>query len=259
MSEDGLRVIQISDFHLLADAGERLREVDTHATLAAVIERVRAESPAPDLVLATGDLSQDGLLGSYRRVKTLLRRLDAPVYCLPGNHDDAARFAAAMPGDGVHVARELCRNGWQIVFLDSTVPGEEDGRLADGELDGLDRALAARPGLHALVCLHHHPVAVGGAWGDFVSLANPDDLFAVLDRHPQVRGLLWGHVHHPFEGARGAVRLMATPSTCFQFAPGPGGSLATGDEPPAYRRLALGPDGAIDTELCWLDRLAVTP
>ena len=75
MSEDGLRVIQISDFHLLADAGERLREVETPATLAAVIERVRAE--APDLVLATGDLSQDGLLGSYRRVKTLLRRLDA--------------------------------------------------------------------------------------------------------------------------------------------------------------------------------------
>ncbi len=259
MTEDGLRLIQITDFHLLADAGERLREVDTFATLAAVIERVRAESPPPDLVLATGDLSQDGTAESYRRVKALFGGLDGPVHCLAGNHDDPRTLATVLDGDGVSIGRSLVRDGWQIVFLDSTVPGEDDGCLADGELDALDQALGARPGLHALVCLHHHPVPVGGAWGDFVSLANADDLFTVVDRHPQVRGLLWGHIHQPFEGMRGAVRLMATPSTCFQFAPGPLGSLAVGPEPPAYRLLTLRPDGAIDTELRWLDGLAVTP
>ena len=104
-----------------------------------------------------------------------------------------------------------------------------------------------------------HPVVVGGAWRDVVSLANPDALFAVLDRHPQVRGLLWGHIHQPFDGARGAVRLMATPSTCFQFKRTPGGELGIADDPPGYRRLTLAPDGGIDTEVCWLDDFTASP
>ena len=253
MADDSLHLVQITDCHLLAEPDGRLRDVDTQATLAAVVERVRAETPAPDLVLATGDLSQDGTPESYRRFKALAGRLGAPVHCLPGNHDDPATLTDVLPGDGLHVGRQLIAGGWRLVFLDSTIAGEDDGALAASELAALDAALGDDPARHALVCLHHHPVAVGGAWGDFVSLANPDALFAVIDRHPRVRGLLWGHVHQPFDDRRGAVRLMATPSTCFQFAPTPDGELGTADDPPGYRRIRLHADGGIETEVCWLD------
>ncbi len=207
---------------------------------------------------ATGDLSQDGSAESYRRVKAHFARLGAPVHCLPGNHDSPATLAEVMPGDGVHVERTFCYGGWQIVFLDSTVAGEDDGRLSTDELAALDQALRDRPTLYALVALHHHPLALGGAWGDWVSLANPDDLFAVLDRYPRVCGVLWGHIHQPFDGARGTVRLMGSPSTCIQFAPGEQGELATGPEPPGYRRIELRPDGTIGTEICWLNPCAPT-
>ena len=115
----------------------------------------------------------------------------------------------------------------------------------------LDAALGGQPELHALITLHHQPVPVGGAWLDEVSLANPDDLFAVLDRHAQVRGVLFGHVHQVFEGERNGVRLMASPSTCFQFVRD-GEDLGIGDDPPGYRRLALRPDGAIESAVHWL-------
>ena len=121
MLADTVRLVQITDCHLVADPVALLRGVDTGATLAAVIERVRAEAPPPDLVLATGDLSQDGSVESYRRLKVLFARLDAPVHCLPGNHDDPATLSAVLPGDGVHVGRGIVRGNWQIVFLDSTV------------------------------------------------------------------------------------------------------------------------------------------
>ncbi len=253
MSADTVRLVQITDCHLVADPAALLRGVDTGATLSAVIERVRAEAPPPELVLATGDLSQDGSAESYRRLKALFAQLDAPVHCLPGNHDDPATLSAVLPGDGVHVGRGIVRGNWQIVFLDSTVAGREDGRLDATELDALDDALGAHPRRHALVCFHHHPVVTGGAWGEWVSLENADDLFAVLDRHEQVRGVLWGHIHQPFEGARRGVRLIGSPSSCFQFVSGADGSLETSSDPPAYRRIALHADGAITSDIRWLD------
>jgi Icc protein len=246
-----MRLIQLTDCHLFDDPATRLGGVDTQATLAAVIDALASADPAPDVVLATGDLTQLGEAGAYGRVRRLLQSLAMPVYCLPGNHDHRETFAAAMPGDGVHVTRSLCRDGWQILFLDSTIPGEDDGRLGEAELAALDQALAARPDHHALVCLHHHPVVVGGAWRDVVSLENPDRLFAIIDRHPGVRGILFGHIHQAFDSERNGVKLMGTPSTCFQFVDDDG-SLGIGGDPPGYRRLALAPDGSIESTVHWV-------
>jgi Icc protein len=77
-------------------------------------------------------------------------------------------------------------------------------------------------------------------------LRNPEALFTVLDRFPQVRAVLWGHVHQEFDQLRDGVRLMATPSTCIQFAPN---SVDFGlDElAPGYRWLRLHDDGQIET------------
>ena len=246
-----MRLIQLTDCHLFDDPATRLGGVDTQATLAAVIDALASADPAPDVVLATGDLTQLGEAGAYGRVRRLLQGLAMPVYCLPGNHDHRETFAAAMPSGGVHVTRSLCRDGWQLVFLDSTIPGEDDGCLSEAELAALDEALGAHPSLFALVCLHHHPVVVGGAWRDEIALQNPDDLFAVLDRHPQVRGLLFGHIHQAFDGRRGDVTLMGSPSTCFQFLYD-GKGLGTADDPPGYRSLTLAPDGTIESAIHWV-------
>lgn len=248
-AEDVIRLVQITDCHLNGDGPVSDWPVDTESTLAAVIDRVRTESPPPHLVLATGDLSQDGSAAAYRRVRVLFDHLDVPVHCLPGNHDEPTMLA----DNGLRVDRQVVCGGWQIVFLDSTIPGRDEGRVSGDELTALDEVLDDGSNCHVLICLHHHPVVVGGAWRDEIGIENPDDLFAMLDRHPHVRGLLWGHIHQPFDGARGRVRLMGTPSTCFQFVPGENGALAIGDDPPGYRRIALHADGAIDTEVLWLD------
>ena len=53
-----------------------------------------------------------------------------------------------------------------------------------------------------------------------MACATPEALFTVLDRFPQVRAVLWGHVHQEIDRERNGVRLLASPSTCIQFAPG---------------------------------------
>ena len=140
---------------------------------------------------------------------------------------------------------------WLLVMLDTTVPGRVDGHLAAGELARLSAELARHPDAQVLVCLHHHPVPHGSRWLDALMLDNAPALFAVLERHVGVRGLLWGHVHQALDLHRGPWRLLATPSTCMQFAPGTD-EFTVDDRPPAYRWLALGDDGSIDTGIEWV-------
>jgi len=246
-----LRFIQITDTHLYDHADGTLRGLNTAHSLAAVVAEVRVREPRIDGILATGDLSHDGGTPAYRRLLHLLTPLNAPIYCLPGNHDALGIFACALKGTRVQSGGRLLADNWQLVFLDSAVPGAVHGDLRHAELARLESVLSEYPERHALVCLHHQPVPVGSAWLDKLMLDNADALFEIIDRHAQVRGILWGHVHQPFDVIRNNVRLLASPSTCIQFNPGCD-DFTLDDRPPGYRRLALHGNGDIDTSIAYI-------
>lgn len=248
-----LRVLQLTDTHLYADPAATLYDCNTEDSLRRVLDAVRAEADAPDLVLLTGDLTHDGSVPAYNRLARLLDdAFDAPVWCLPGNHDEAATLRHELDGDGVSSIAGGTVADWQLILLDSTVQGSEGGHLTDAELERLDSALHDCAAPHALVCLHHNPVLMNSRWLDTMTVDNAPALFAVLDRHPRVRVLLWGHVHQPFDGTRNDVRLLASPSTCVQFLPG-SESFALDSRPPGYRWLLLHPDGTVETSVHYVD------
>jgi Icc protein len=144
---------------------------------------------------------------------------------------------------------------WRIVLLDSCIPGAAGGRLGPQTLAALDSALSSADTRHTLVCLHHHPVAMGSRWLDQVGLENADEFLEVIDRHRNVRAIVWGHVHQSYDALRRHVRLLATPSTCAQFLPR-SDDFAVDVRPPAYRTLELRPDGTLVTEVVWVDSSA---
>ena len=126
------------------------------------------------------------------------------------------------------------------------MPGSVPGYLQDDQLQLLARALSEAPERHHLVCLHHHPVSIGCAWMEPIGLRNPEAFFEVLDRFPQVRAVLWGHVHQEIDRQRNGVRLLASPSTCIQFAPG-SEAFQVDRLAPGYRWLRLNHDGSLET------------
>src|ERR671928_114140 len=77
-------LVQLSDPHVGADWGGG----DPVAMLAAAVECVRALEPNPDAVLVSGDLADHAADAEYEQVRELLAPLEAPLYVLPGNHDD---------------------------------------------------------------------------------------------------------------------------------------------------------------------------
>jgi 3',5'-cyclic-AMP phosphodiesterase len=247
-----LRVLQFTDSHLLADLSQRVLGIDPHASLRAVIEHMRTNHGAADFVIATGDLVHDGSTQGYSALRELVEPLGVPVYCIPGNHDDPGLMRQVLTGGKVRWAPSVCGEHWQLVLLDSVVAGRDSGHLGAEQLALLEDCLTAHPRHHTLVCLHHHPVNVGSPWMDAMALDNPDALFSAIDRHPQVRGVLWGHVHQSCEADRNGVRLIGTPSTCVQFKPR-AAAFALDTLGPAYRWLALDPNGQIDTDVVHLE------
>jgi len=254
-----IRLVQFTDTHLFADRTGRLCGLDTADSLAKVLALARTDGWPPDGVLATGDLSQDESPASYLAVRNALGALGAPVHCLPGNHDVPRRLAESLAGSPtVHLTRWVDLNTWQIVLLNSMVPQDNGGELAGEELDFLDRTLAATPHRHALVALHHNPVAVGSRWLDKMRLRNDTAFFNVIDRHSHVKGIVWGHIHQEFDSLRNGVRLMGTPSTSLQFLPG-SHDFAIDSRPPGYRVIDLHDGGFIETSVRRLPSYAYTP
>jgi Icc protein len=241
-----LRVIQVSDCHVPQNPGTPYRGLSADRNLVSLLPAMRHWQP--DLVLLTGDVSEDGSPASYGRVSAHLSTVGAPVLALPGNHDDAAvmrRFFPVGPWDGPHGAKE--RN-WQLVLLNSTVPGEVAGRVSPEALDRLDHMLRESTASHALVALHHQPVPMEAEWIDRYALQQPEALLTLLDGHPKVRCVTWGHVHQEFEARRNGMLLLGSPSTVANSLPGTE-KFSLDLAGPACRWLELGLDGTVSTGL----------
>jgi len=246
-----LRVLQLTDTHLYANPVGTLLGMNTLDSFRQVIQHVRDTHWPLDVLLATGDLVHDASPQGYALIAEMLSGFGVPVLCLPGNHDVPAVMREHLRAERVHTGSVIDHGAWRFVMLDSVIPGEEGGRLASDQLEQLERALGSTD-RHTLVCMHHQPVNVGSAWIDTMAIENPNPLFDIIDRHSNVRGILWGHVHQTFEGRRGTVRLMASPSTCVQFTPCHD-QFRVDEEPPGFRLLALLPDGTIRSEVVRVD------
>jgi 3',5'-cyclic-AMP phosphodiesterase len=249
LTKSTLDLVHLTDPHLFGDAARTLRGVPTLAALRATLASASAELALCDAILVTGDLVQDDPAG-YEHFRNEMSGLEKAVLCIPGNHDDVPAMRSALSLPPFQLGGVYDQAGWRTVLLDSSVPGETSGALSTDALRYLDDALAAAPDRHALIALHHHPVAMQSRWLDTIGLANSHTFFEVLQRHSNVRAVVFGHVHQELDRMRGSLRLLATPSTCSQFTPG-SDDFAVDNRPPAWRSLRLRSNGEIETRVNW--------
>jgi Icc protein len=252
MPEPVLRLLHVTDTHLHANVDSRMRGVKTHETFCAVVDHAMSNAKPPDVIVATGDLVQDETRPGYEAFRDVLKTFGVPVFCVPGNHDSPAIMAEVLSTDPFHVGGELQRGSWSLIMLSSFSPGDDGGRLEQGELTRLRNSLQQHRSLHTLICVHHHPISMGSRWLDGVGLRNADTLLEIVNQFPQVRGILWGHVHQASDRRRKDIRLMSTPSTCSQFLPN-SDDFILDTRSPGYRWLDLSASGAIETRVVWLD------
>lgn len=197
-------ILQLSDMHFVAAAGELVYGADPdaqfEATLAACADQVTG---GVDLVLLTGDLTDDRSPAAYERLAGRVEQLGWPVIAFAGNHDDADVLARHFATPQVHDLGD-----WQVLCLDTARPGQVHGTVdvaaAATALGGL--------GEQVLVAMHHPPVSPSTR--RTFSLDHDEEFLALIAASPQVKGIIAGHLHQPFvRTLPGGAPLWGCPST----------------------------------------------
>jgi 3',5'-cyclic-AMP phosphodiesterase len=215
-------VVQLTDPHLGAPWSD-----DPGSALAAAVASVGDTlGRAPDAVIVTGDIASTPTDAEYAEARARLDRLGAPLYALPGNHDDrdALRRHFDLPGASAGPVNYTVQLGShppvRLVALDSTRPGSDGGQLDPARLQWLEETLGEDPVTPTLLGMHHPPLVTGIPAMDAIGIPQDEReaLAGIVARHPQVQVIACGHVHRAIVGALGSAAVVAIPSTDVQLA-----------------------------------------
>ena len=165
---DTLVLLQITDTHIFADENDLLDGIDSSTSLVQVIAQINQSTVVPDVVLVTGDLVHDRVEEAYENLKAKLVLFNAPVFCIPGNHDDPEIMHAMLNSDNIRTTKVLNSKDWSIILLDSFLANTHAGRLDETELKFLQEQLELAKGKHVFprrfaVPDARHPGASGAA------------------------------------------------------------------------------------------------
>jgi Icc protein len=254
-------LLQISDPHIVSQAGARLRDVPTAASLDDVLSVARGRFGDCARVVWSGDISHDETVEGYHLFRQRVGSWIARSLLIPGNHDNRRALRESFPqvndseDEPVGFIDEI--DGWRLVGLDTHLPGETAGAISETQCTRITQRLAGRPAMPTMVFLHHPPISVDCRWLDSIGLRNPPLLRQLIAALGDVRGIFCGHVHQEFAGSFLGVPVYTSPSTAFQFLPR--ADESSFDElPPGFRVIELG-DATFNTYVVRLGTLKYRP
>ena len=240
-------ICQISDLHIKTPGKLSYGVVDTSGMLKRGVEHIHSLKPRPDLILATGDLTDFGKPEEYAHLRELLSPLGIPLYMIPGNHDHRENMIAAFP-DHAYLAQSYTATQpfiqyaiedlpLRILALDTVIPQQSGGELCESRLNWLEEKLEQAPERPTLIIMHHPPFKTFIGHMDNIGLANAEALKTIVKRHPQIERILCGHLHRPIQVRWAGTLASTSPSPAHQVvldlrAEAPSQFVM---EPPAYQ------------------------
>ena len=209
-----MRIVQLTDLHLLPTSEASLHSVDPWLGLEEAMVRVLALTPRPAVVLLTGDIAEAGDAASYLRVRTFFEHLPFKVFALPGNHDDGAVMRESLRDSNIVCTSHAVVAECLFIFVDSTVEHASHGFISSQRLEHVAELLELHPNKAVVVALHHAMSSPCPSRG--CQLLNADELLSQLQRSGRPMTVISGHLHCELDEQRGSLRLLTSPSTFAQ-------------------------------------------
>ncbi|MEQ1688959.1 MAG: phosphodiesterase [Sphingopyxis sp.] len=213
-------IAQITDIHIGFDSGNH--DEYNQQRLDMVMDRVVTGPNAPDLMLATGDLTDQGDEQSYARLRDVFAAYPWPVLPCMGNHDVREAFAQVFPGFADRsgfIQYDRLFADFRLIVIDTLEEGRHGGAFCEVRASWLKARLAEQQHLPTYIVMHHPPFDSGLDW----MTTDPDEPWvarfgdAIADA-PQLRGLICGHLHRSLSVQWNGLTAAVCSSTAPQVA-----------------------------------------
>lgn len=189
MSDFRLRIAHISDTHITRFGMHLPEMLDRCVSLITELE------PRPDVVVHSGDITDNGVLDDYELAAEKLKAMPYEILFAPGNHDERNYGDSLFKEIIGPVDFEVSIGKAVFLLLDSAVPDSDNGRLGRHRQGLVTSKFSKLPaGVLKILVLHHHiiPVPFAGREKDILEDAG-DVLKAILDA--KIDLVLMGHRH----------------------------------------------------------------
>lgn len=222
---DGMLIAQITDVHIGFDVGNPTEF--NRVRLDQLIATLRTGPNVPDLLLATGDLADNGALSSYQIFADAIAGVPFAVLPCVGNHDRRANFLTVFPSladeNGFVQYVHDC-GAFRLIIIDTLDEGRHGGAFCAARAKWLRARLAEKPDLPTWIVMHHPPFDSGLEW----MTTDPAEpwvarfIDAIADA-PGLRGMFCGHLHRalvmPWRGLTVAVCASSAPQVALDLRP----------------------------------------
>lgn len=214
-------LVQISDTRFTAGSAPLHGVVDCEQKLADVLDTVAATGVPVDTLLMTGDLTDAGDPGAYRRLRELVEpaaaALGAPVLWAMGNHDDRAAFREnlldeAPTTEPIDIVHDV--HGLRVICLDSSIPGKSRGEVTAEQAQWLAGELSSPAEHGTLLVIHHPPLPVTSERAVLWELCEQWRLADAV-RGTDVRTIVSGHLHYTVSGMFAGIPVSTATSVAY--------------------------------------------
>jgi len=199
MERSVFRLVHISDTHI-SKYGQFVEPMFDLA-----VDEINSLNPKPDVVVHTGDLTDNGVLSDYEFAVEKIKGIAARLVVAPGNHDER-NFGQSLFKEVIGPMDHKAEIGKSVIFvMNSPEPDRDEGRLGRRRQTYLEKSLERlSEDKIKVVAFHHHLVPVPYSGRETNVLEDAGDILDTVLKH-NVNLVLMGHRH-----VRRALRINNT-------------------------------------------------
>lgn len=161
----------------------------------------------PDVLVASGDLTENGLISQYRSAKQALDTIKCRkrVFC-SGNHDYRSTgyllFKEFFPTKPV-----LKADGVVFAVISTARPERNEGEVGHRQVLWLDETFSKFKRLVKIAVIHHHLIQVPDTGPDNIPVIDAGDTLRTIVES-KVNLVLGGHRHRPWRWNVGGTQII---------------------------------------------------
>lgn len=242
------KIAQISDCHLYADKNARHYGANVYQNLRLLLKKIAAD-PSINIVIFTGDLSQDHSELSYRNFVEVVDQcqLSIPFYFITGNHDQPELLTKYLINRPFSEGKLIKQGNWQIVLINSK-SDTPAGLVSEQSLAYINNVVDKDK--YQFIFMHHHPIDIG-YFIDQHGLKNKEQFWQMVSQNLSIKAIACGHVHNERKLIKNLsgrlIAVLTCPATSIQFDPNSTEVKALLPLQAGYRDICLHDNGCFTT------------